>query len=279
MNGEYVKEKLRKGNFQLTDIAENLNISPQSLQSKLNAKDLKVSFLFALAKAINKNVYYFFGDEFDNAGLGKIKTFNTDNNNTKSTEIVTQEKGNKKGNIIETKPKVHKMSSMEFDLPINIVEETAENKFHDVKHSPEGKFPKRKGDGLIPYYNVDFAAGGNIMMFDDNSVSPAYYMDIPEFYGCKAFRAYSDSMEKLIKSGSILFGTKELSWLEHLEYGQIYGIICTDGRRYLKYIRRADNHKEHLLLRSENKDYDDFEIPKIAIRSIWLIHGWLHRRT
>jgi phage repressor protein C with HTH and peptisase S24 domain len=149
----------------------------------------------------------------------------------------------------------------------------------DIEHSPEGKFPKQNGSGLVPYYDVDFAAGVDIMMFDDSSVTPAYYMDIPEFSGCKAFRAYSDSMEKLIKSGSILFGTKEASWLEHLEFGQIYGIVCTDGRRYLKYIRRAENNSEYFLLRSENKDYDDFEIPKRVIRSIWLIHGWLHRRT
>jgi hypothetical protein len=45
-------------------------------------------------------------------------------------------------------------------------------------------------------------------------------------------------MEGLIKSGSILFGTKVERWLEHLEYGQVYGIICDDGRKYLKYIKR-----------------------------------------
>lgn len=150
----------------------------------------------------------------------------------------------------------------------------------EVYFSPEGKIPrKRKGDQLVPYYDVDFAAGDNIALIDDNTIAPSYYMDIPEFSGCKAFRAYSDSMEKLIKSGTILFGTKEDTWFEHLEFGQIYGIICKDGRRYLKYIRRAVNNKDYFLLKSENKAYDDFEMPKKNIRSIWLIHGWLHRRT
>ncbi len=32
-------------------------------------------------------------------------------------------------------------------------------------------------------------------------------MDIPEFAGCTAFRTYNNSMERLIKSGDILFGT------------------------------------------------------------------------
>lgn len=150
----------------------------------------------------------------------------------------------------------------------------------DIIMSPEGKVPRHlSNDELVPYYDTDFAANSDIKMIDDASAAPSYYMDIPEFSGCTAFRAYSDSMEKLIKSGSILFATKIESWLEHLEYGQIYGIVCNDGRRYLKYIRRADKHKEEFLLRSENADYDDFDMPKQSIRNIWLIHGWLNKRT
>jgi hypothetical protein len=133
---------------------------------------------------------------------------------------------------------------------------------------------------LVPFYDIDFSAGADIATIDNNQVQPDYYMDVPEFSGCTAFRAYSDSMEKLIKSGSILFGTKVDEWNIHLEYGQIYGIICSDGRRYLKYIRRHhENSKEYFLLKSENESYDDFDIPKIAIRSVWLIHGWLNKRT
>lgn len=140
--------------------------------------------------------------------------------------------------------------------------------------------PKKHAGLLVPFYDIDFSAGADITTIDNNQVQPDYYMDVPEFSGCTAFRAYSDSMEKLIKSGSILFGTKVEQWNLHLEYGQIYGIICNDGRRYLKYIRRhLENHKELFLLKSENEMYDDFDIPKTAIRSVWLIHGWLNKRT
>lgn len=98
---------------------------------------------------------------------------------------------------------------------------------------------KSKNDKLVPFYDIDFAAGNALTLVDNTQVTPDYYMDVPEFSGCTAFRAYSDSMEKLIKSGSILFGTKVEEWQIHLEYGQIYGIICTDGRRYLKYIKKT----------------------------------------
>lgn len=140
---------------------------------------------------------------------------------------------------------------------------------------------KLKKNALVPFYNADFMAGNAEQFYDDATIYPEYYMDVPEFAGCTAFRAYSDSMENRIRSGSILFGIKIEDWKSHLEYGQIYGITCTDHRRYLKYIRRAveGDPRHYFLLKSENENYDDFEMPKDKIKNIWLIEGWLDKRT
>lgn len=141
-----------------------------------------------------------------------------------------------------------------------------------------GKKNIKRKEGLIPFYNADFIAGNAELFYEDATIYPEYYIDVPDFSGCIAFRAFSDSMENIIRSGNILFGTKIDDWQSHLEYGQIYGITCTDGRRYLKYIRRCDaNPLTHFLLKSENKHYDDFEIPKDKIKNIWLIEGWLNK--
>jgi len=137
----------------------------------------------------------------------------------------------------------------------------------------------RKKQALIPFYNADFMAGNAEAFYEDGTIYPEYYIDVPEFYGCTAFRAYSDSMEKKIKSGSILFGIKLDDWYSHLEYGQIYGITCNDGRRYLKYIRKSEQEDKFFLLKSENPNYDDFKLPKEKIKNIWLIEGWLDKRT
>lgn len=148
--------------------------------------------------------------------------------------------------------------------------------------APAGRLPKPVvAGGLINFYDVDFAAGGDIAFYEDNNaVTPSYTMDIPEFGGCTAFRTYGDSMSPLVRSGSILFGTIVANWQSHLEYGQIYGIVCLDQRKYLKYIRKdPQNPQTHFLLRSENPEYDDFELPKEAIKSVWLIHGWINKRT
>lgn len=151
-----------------------------------------------------------------------------------------------------------------------------------IKKAPNGRLDKRAKNGeLIKFYEADFAASRDIEFFDDEAtITPAYTMDIPEFAGCIAFRTYSDSMAPLIKGGDILFATKVEDWQDGLEYGQIYGITRTDRRRHLKYIRRSASHQTHFLLRSENADmYDDFELHKDKIKNIWLIHGWINKRT
>ena len=173
--------------------------------------------------------------------------------------------------------------------------EILEKHFGELFHNMGDKLPNltsdihvskpvsgKKNKHPVRFYDVDFLAGTSLIEFydDSNMIEVAYEMDIPEFAGCTAFRAYSDSMEPLIKSGSILFGTKIDDWISHLEYGQIYGIVCNDGRRYLKYIRRHSDVKTTFLLRSENSEmYDEFELPKTAIKNLWLINGWLNRRT
>lgn len=153
---------------------------------------------------------------------------------------------------------------------------------YGIKKAPRGRLPKRTREGeLIKFYEADFAASRDIEFFDDEAaILPAYTMDIPEFAGCTAFRTYSDSMLPLIKGGDILFATKVEDWSDGLEYGQIYGIVRTDRRRHLKYIRKSLTDKTHFLLKSENAEmYDDFELAKDKIKNIWLIHGWINKRT
>ncbi len=142
------------------------------------------------------------------------------------------------------------------------------------------RIKKNDSTELIPFFGNSFMSGNNDT-FEIENTSPEYFLDIPEFKGCIAFRAYSENMRELIKPSNILFARKINEWNIHLEYGQIYGIVMTDKRRYLKYIKKATENspEDFFSLESRNKHYDTFEVPKSKIHSIWIIEGWLNKNT
>jgi transcriptional regulator with XRE-family HTH domain len=66
MNGSILKEKLQLIDIQFVELSKKLNISPQSLQSRLKSKDISISFLVEICRAINKSPYYFLkGTEYE----------------------------------------------------------------------------------------------------------------------------------------------------------------------------------------------------------------------
>jgi phage repressor protein C with HTH and peptisase S24 domain len=63
MTGLDAKERIAEAGYTLADVANKLKISPQTLNSRLHSKDLKLDFLRELARAINKSLYYFLEEE------------------------------------------------------------------------------------------------------------------------------------------------------------------------------------------------------------------------
>ena len=65
MRGEEVKKIIEDNEIPLNEVAERLGISPQNLNNWLNVKDMKIGILDKIAKAINKNIYYFIDSQSD----------------------------------------------------------------------------------------------------------------------------------------------------------------------------------------------------------------------
>jgi transcriptional regulator with XRE-family HTH domain len=59
MSGKKLREKIKLCGISLREVADLLGISEQNLQNKLNADDIKVSFLVELSKKLNKDINYF----------------------------------------------------------------------------------------------------------------------------------------------------------------------------------------------------------------------------
>lgn len=125
----------------------------------------------------------------------------------------------------------------------------------------------------IPVFDVSFEEIENPS--DLEILEPIRFYDIPKFAGCISFRINTESMKE-IKPGTEVFARQVLDWESHLEYGKIYGIVCDDGRKYLKKIRKHhEDPKKLFLLKSTHSEFDDMDLPKAAIKSLWLVSGWL----
>lgn len=63
MEGEVLKARIQKIESNMAKVARKLNVSPQSLNQSLSAKDMKCGFVETLAVALNRPISYFFGEE------------------------------------------------------------------------------------------------------------------------------------------------------------------------------------------------------------------------
>lgn len=62
MSGNELKKRLAAMGYNLTKVAELMGESPQSLNSKLNAKDVKSGVLERIAEALNKSIATLYGE-------------------------------------------------------------------------------------------------------------------------------------------------------------------------------------------------------------------------
>ncbi|WP_291600948.1 S24 family peptidase [Bacteroides sp.] len=131
---------------------------------------------------------------------------------------------------------------------------------------------KRKG-ALI--YDIDATCGlnGRDIEFTDEKVIGS--IDAPEINPeSKIIFATGDSMLPLIASGDRVVIRKIESW-DYFNYGQVY-LIITNEYRLIKRVRRHPKDAENLiLLRSENPNYDDIDLPKREIIHLFIVENIL----
>jgi len=80
----------------------------------------------------------------------------------------------------------------------------------------------------------------------------------------------NDSMHPFLSSGTIILIRELEYWREYIEYGQVHMIELKDERRIIKTIK-AGRDDLHIKLISSNESYDDSEISKDFIKTIWLV--------
>lgn len=128
-------------------------------------------------------------------------------------------------------------------------------------------------------YDVDATCGTDIRDIDFTNDNVIGSVDLPEISkSSKIIRANGDSMEPKIYDGNRIVIREIMNWND-IYYGQIY-LIVMDEYRMIKYIRRYEQDEEnYIILRSENKEYDDIKLHKSKIRKLFIVENILSIKT
>ena len=87
---------------------------------------------------------------------------------------------------------------------------------------------------------------------------------------CRIVQVSGDSMTPIINSGDMV-AIREIESTEIIFWGQIY-VVILDDYRLVKYLRKHDD-PSMVILRSENPNYDDIEVPRSKIRQLFLVQN------
>lgn len=126
----------------------------------------------------------------------------------------------------------------------------------------------------VPVYDIDVTAGKvelSRMLTVDRIEG---YIDLPRLDpDCVIVRVNGDSMEPAIHNGGFV-SIRPITNPGNIFWGRIYVVVMEDYRM-VKYLRRNPD-PAMVTLRSANPAYDDMEVPRADIQSLFLVEAILH---
>lgn len=129
----------------------------------------------------------------------------------------------------------------------------------------------------VPYYNVDFIGGFDIVL-NDQTIKPEYLIDFKMYNTAECWcNVTGHSMEPEISQGDII-ALKELhDWQTYIPSGEIYAIVTTEHRT----IKRVSpgKHEGYILLTPSNPspEYVPQEIPLSIVQRVYRVLGCMKR--
>lgn len=137
--------------------------------------------------------------------------------------------------------------------------------------NPDTPEPAKSFTDGVPYYDVDFLLG-----FDElehpGAPNPECLIRMPGYDKATMWcNASGRSMEPEISNGDII-ALKRIEDVSFLPYGDVYGIITTNGMRTIKRLGRSSRDGYYRLIPT-NKEYDEQEIPLTQIAVVYRVMG------
>ena len=126
----------------------------------------------------------------------------------------------------------------------------------------------------IPVYDLDVTAGCRSLEALFGETRPVGTIDIPGIHsGSHIVKVRGDSMSPRIINGGYV-AIRPISDLKNIFWGQIY-VVELDEFRMVKYLRRHSD-PSMVILHSDNPSYDDMDVARADIRSLYIVEAILN---
>ncbi len=129
----------------------------------------------------------------------------------------------------------------------------------------------------VPYYNVDFIGGFDIVL-NDQTFTPEYLIDFKKYNEATCWCNVSGhSMEPEINNGDII-ALKKIEDFSFLPLGEVYAIVTTNGMRTIKRLGPSQNPECYTLVpTNKSPEYGIQELPKDMIEHIFQVLGCMKK--
>lgn len=137
--------------------------------------------------------------------------------------------------------------------------------------------PIKSAESGVPYYNVDFTGGFDLIM-NDQTVNPEYLIDFPKYNEATCWcNVTGHSMEPEITHGDII-ALKKIDDISFLPYGEIYAIVTKNEMRTIKRIGPSQNKDCYSLIpTNKSPEYGVQELPKEMVMIVFKVLGCMKR--
>lgn len=129
----------------------------------------------------------------------------------------------------------------------------------------------------VPYYNVDFIGGFDIVL-NDQTILPEYLIDFKKYNDATCWcNVTGHSMEPEITHGDII-ALKKIEDKSFLPLGEVYAIVTTNGMRTIKRLGPSNDPRCYTLVpTNKSPEYGIQELPKDMIEHIFQVLGCMKR--
>lgn len=162
------------------------------------------------------------------------------------------------------------------DAPAELIEAANEVNAYSLRQHNNAVPVKNYNIG-VPYYNVDFIGGFDIVL-NDQTTKPEYLIDFKKYNEATCWCNVSGhSMEPEINNGDII-ALKKIEDISFLPYGEVYAIVTTNDMRTIKRLGPSSNLDCYTLVPTNKApEYGIQEIRKDMIRSVFQVLGCMKK--